>query len=77
MVSTVWGLLSPGKLQSFCTGLCGFFTEDDMAALLDCCSLMKMGVKIADLGSACWTVSLFCPYEPFLLPVAALDVFQT
>ncbi|XP_053144447.1 SRSF protein kinase 1-like isoform X3 [Hemicordylus capensis] len=27
----------------------------DMAALLDCCNLMKMGVKIADLGSACWT----------------------
>ncbi|KAJ6628247.1 hypothetical protein lerEdw1_014712, partial [Lerista edwardsae] len=47
--------------------------EDDMAALLDCCSLMKMGVKIADLGSACWT------YKPFskkiqTQPYRALEV---
>ncbi|XP_060094243.1 SRSF protein kinase 3-like [Heteronotia binoei] len=32
---------------------------DDMAVLLDCCNLMKMGVKIADLGSACWTYKSF------------------
>ncbi|XP_070586594.1 SRSF protein kinase 3-like [Erythrolamprus reginae] len=32
---------------------------DGPAALLDCSNLMKMGVKIADLGSACWT------YKPF------------
>ncbi|XP_053144448.1 SRSF protein kinase 2-like isoform X4 [Hemicordylus capensis] len=45
----------------------------DMAALLDCCNLMKMGVKIADLGSACWT------YKPFskkiqTQPYRALEV---
>ncbi|XP_058029349.1 SRSF protein kinase 3-like isoform X2 [Ahaetulla prasina] len=34
-------------------------TGDSPAALLDCGNLMKMGVKIADLGSACWT------YKPF------------
>ncbi|XP_070789607.1 SRSF protein kinase 3-like [Pituophis catenifer annectens] len=34
-------------------------TGDGPAALLDCGNLMKMGVKIADLGSACWT------YKPF------------
>ncbi|XP_077180947.1 SRSF protein kinase 3-like [Paroedura picta] len=32
---------------------------DDMAALLDGCNLMKMGVRIADLGSACWTYKSF------------------
>ncbi|XP_061478084.1 SRSF protein kinase 2-like [Rhineura floridana] len=47
--------------------------EDDMAAFLDCCNLMKMGVKIADLGSACWT------YKPFskkiqTQPYRALEV---
>ncbi|XP_067319512.1 SRSF protein kinase 3-like [Anolis sagrei] len=47
--------------------------EDDMTALLDCCNLMKMGVKIADLGSACWT------YKPFsrkiqTQPYRALEV---
>ncbi|XP_062979524.1 SRSF protein kinase 3-like [Elgaria multicarinata webbii] len=45
----------------------------DMSALLDCCNLMKMGVKIADLGSACWT------YKPFskkiqTQPYRALEV---
>ncbi|XP_007429615.2 SRSF protein kinase 3-like isoform X1 [Python bivittatus] len=47
--------------------------EDGPAALLDCCNLMKMGVKIADLGSACWT------YKPFskkiqTQPYRALEV---
>ncbi|KAJ7317168.1 hypothetical protein JRQ81_003330 [Phrynocephalus forsythii] len=47
--------------------------EDDMAAFLDLGNLMKMGVKIADLGSACWT------YKPFskkiqTQPYRALEV---
>ncbi|KAM6470135.1 SRSF protein kinase 3-like isoform 1-T2 [Liasis olivaceus] len=47
--------------------------EGGPAALLDCCNLMKMGVKIADLGSACWT------YKPFskkiqTQPYRALEV---
>ncbi|XP_078240173.1 SRSF protein kinase 3 [Pogona vitticeps] len=47
--------------------------ENDTAALLDLGNLMKMGVKIADLGSACWT------YKPFskkiqTQPYRALEV---
>ncbi|XP_032997325.1 SRSF protein kinase 3-like isoform X1 [Lacerta agilis] len=47
--------------------------EDDVAAVLDCCDLMKLGVKIADLGSACWM------YKPFskkiqTQPYRALEV---
>ncbi|KAG6925543.1 serine/arginine-rich protein specific kinase 1 [Chelydra serpentina] len=37
-----------------------------LANQLDHCNIMKMGVKIADLGSACWTVSQFQLLPPMM-----------
>ncbi|XP_059571411.1 SRSF protein kinase 3 isoform X4 [Alligator mississippiensis] len=46
---------------------------DDLVRQLDPCDIMKLGVKIADLGSACWTYKPVCK-EIQTQPYRALEV---
>ncbi|XP_059571408.1 SRSF protein kinase 3 isoform X2 [Alligator mississippiensis] len=67
--------VSEASLQSFLCDADAWNQSpgDDLVRQLDPCDIMKLGVKIADLGSACWTYKPVCK-EIQTQPYRALEV---
>uniref|UniRef100_A0A8C6Z3U0 non-specific serine/threonine protein kinase n=1 Tax=Nothoprocta perdicaria TaxID=30464 RepID=A0A8C6Z3U0_NOTPE len=53
----------PDGLEKHLISLCPFHLGDDLGYQLEACDLMNVEVKIADLGSACWTEIQTQPYR--------------